>query len=333
MKVSELLEVRRENWKQLEEYCRRMEAPRRSLGPIARTHFATLYRGACADLALADAYQLPPGTVQYLHALVGRAHNQFYRSRSFDFRRWRRILLVEVPQRVFNDRCVQVAFCLFWGVFLLSAYLAWRSELWPAYAEAVLQESGIEQLERSFSQPLGDREPGENARMAGFYIYNNTSIGLQCFASMVLLIPGFLITVFNAAHLGAAFGYMARPDVTGGENFFEFVTAHAPFELTAIVLSAGAGLRLGMGWLRTGGLTRVASLQKTGVEAMPLMGSVMILFFLAALIEGFVSPSSAPIQLKQGVAILTSILLVFYFAVLGFPRGGPSTESESRATG
>ena len=77
--------------------------------------------------------------------------------------------------------------------------------------------------------------------MAGFYIQHNTGIGLQCFAWGLLVVPGMLVTMFNAITLGAAFGYMARPDVPEGENFFHFVTAHGPFELTAIVLSAGRG--------------------------------------------------------------------------------------------
>jgi len=51
------------------------------------------------------------------------------------------------------------------------------------------------------------------------------------------------------------------------------------------------GLRLGMGWLKTNGLTRAASLQKTAVDALPMMGTAMVLFFLAALIEGFLSPT------------------------------------------
>ena len=106
-----------------------------------------------------------------------------------------------------------------------------------------------------------------------------------------------------------------------GANFFNFVTAHGPFELTAIALAAGAGLRLGMGWLKTNGLTRAASLQKTAVEAMPMMGAAMLLFFLAAMIEGFLSRRRAcPMRLKAGVAILSSGMLVFYFLVLGFPR-------------
>ena len=44
--------------------------------------------------------------------------------------------------------------------------------------------------------------------------------------------------------------------MVGGDNFFEFVTAHGPFELTAIALAAAAGLRLGIGVFHTAGLTR-----------------------------------------------------------------------------
>ena len=131
----------------------------------------------------------------------------------------------------------------------------------------------MEMLEENFKEPMGDRDPQVNYAMAAFYIRHNTGIGLRCFAWGILIIPGLQETLFNALVLGAAFGYMGRPDVPAGANFFNFVTAHGPFELTAIVLSAGAGLRLGMGWLKTNGLTRAASLQKTAAEAMPMMGS------------------------------------------------------------
>jgi uncharacterized membrane protein SpoIIM required for sporulation len=54
---------------------------------------------------------------------------------------------------------------------------------------------------------------------------------------------------------------------------------------------------------------------------MPVMGAAMVLFFMAALIEGFFSPSSAPIELKSLFAVFCSSLLAVYFIVLGFPRG------------
>ena len=72
MKVAEFLTHRREHWQELEQLCLQFESRRiRTLGPAAVDRFASLYRAACADLALADSYQLPPNAVQYLHRLVG----------------------------------------------------------------------------------------------------------------------------------------------------------------------------------------------------------------------------------------------------------------------
>ena len=321
MQVSKVLASRQVQWQELDRLCAVLESRRRSkMTADDITRFTTLYRAACADLALADARQLPPNTVQYLHRLVGRSHNQMYRARGFDTQAWSRVLLEQVPRTIFNDGCVQVAFILFWGVFILSAVLAYSDTLWPNYATMVLPETALGQLEENFSNPINGRQAGANMLMAAFYIRHNTGIGLQCFAGGLLVIPGVLVTTFNALFLGASFGYMARPDVEQGANFFHFVTAHGPCELTAIVLSAGAGLRLGLSWMKTNGLTRSASLRKTAQEAMPIMGAAMILFFMAALIEGFLSPSAAPYAVKAMVAIVTSGLLMFYFVVLGYPR-------------
>jgi uncharacterized membrane protein SpoIIM required for sporulation len=321
VKVAELLDLRRKNWQELEGLCERLQnRSTRRMRAEEMLRFATLYRAACADLALADSYQLPPNTVRYLHRLVGRAHNQLYRTRRFDIAVWGKLLLEDAPRYIFQDRCVQIAVCLFWAVFMTSAYLAYSKGLWPEYADQMLTSSMLERMESDFANPPDGRDPDSSMIMAGFYIRHNTGIGLKCFAGGLLVIPGLFITVFNSAHLGAAFGYMARPEVTAGENFFHFVTAHGPFELTAIVLSAGAGLRLGVGWLVPGRLTRLASLRKTAVEAMPLMGAAMCMFFFAALIEGFISPSSLPQWVKQTVAVISSGILTFYFVILGMPR-------------
>jgi uncharacterized membrane protein SpoIIM required for sporulation len=154
----------------------------------------------------------------------------------------------------------------------------------------------------------------------GFYVYNNAGIGLRCFAWGLLVVPGLLLTMFNAIFLGTAFGYMARPDVPEGRNFFHFVTAHGPFELTAIVLSAGAGLRLGLSWMMPRDLSRYASLRKTAGKMMPVAGAATLMFVMAAIIEGFLSPSAMPYWSKALVAVVSSGLLAFYFIVLGFPR-------------
>ena len=122
--------------------------------------------------------------------------------------------------------------------------------------------------------------------------------------------PG--LPVFVSPELGMA-----------GANFKHFVTAHGPFELTAIVLSAGAGLKIGLSWMVTGGLRRLDSLKKKSQEALPIALVAVALFCLAAMIEGFISPmpeSILPWWVKGTVATVSSCLLMFYFVGLGFPR-------------
>jgi len=314
VKVSELVKRRRKNWSELESLCDDVAQSKVSAAHVTR--FASLYRAACADLALADAYQLPPNTVDYLERLVGRAHNVMYRSRELQWRHWAHVLLADSPQRIFNDRCVQMVFCLFWGVFILSAGLAYSTTIWPTYAEDLLSIEHLDAMKKSFDEPLA----GGSFGMVGFYILNNAGIGLRCFAWGILVIPGMFVTLYNAAVLGASFGYMARPDIVQKDNFFEFVTAHGPFELTAIVLGAGAGLRIGVSWMWTQGFNRIDSLRRCAPRIMPIVGASVVLFVLAALIEAFISPSAAPLFIKQTIAVVSTLMLMFYFVILGYPR-------------
>ena len=317
MKVAELLERRREQWRNLEGLCHEMERLRlRRLGGPAVSRFAALYRATCADLALADAYQLPPDTVEYLHQLVGRAHNQLYRSRTFRWRAWSRTMFVELPAQLAHDRALGLAFAIFWGLFGLSMLLAYTSR---AYVEEAVGEAQMARMQEMYHQSADDRSAEANSMMTGFYVLNNAGIGLRCFAAGLLLgVGGLFATVLNAVQLGAIFGFMLT--VEERTNFLRFVTAHGPFELTAIVFSAAGGMRLGFSLVATGGLSRMASLRRAAVEATPTMGVAVVLFCLAAIIEGFVSPSAVPYAVKAGVAIVSAAMLLFYVVGLGRMR-------------
>ncbi|MFG0262703.1 MAG: stage II sporulation protein M [Novipirellula sp. JB048] len=326
MKVALILDKRRAQWSELESLCDAMETRGRTdtagggehRGGQGIARFASLYRSACADLALADAYQLPPNTVTYLHQLVARAHNQLYRANRFEPSTWIDVLFYEAPRQIFADSCVRVATVLFFGLFTLAMFMGYDEQRFPGFATAVMGANQLESLEAMYEHKLeGSLE--HYVSMAGFYINHNTGIGLTCFASGILIIPCLFKLAYNAVVLGVAFGYMARPDVSGGDNFFQFVTAHGPFELTAIALSAAAGLRLGMGWFRTGGLDRFDSLRASAVRAVPVMAAAAAMFVLAAFTEGFLSPSPLPFIFKAAWAVMSSGLITFYFVILGFP--------------
>ncbi len=319
MKAAELIESRMSAWRLLERNCETLEQRKRhKMTAGERTQFASLYRAACADLALADAYQLPNSTIRYLHELVGRAHNQLYRSRRFDYASWARVMFEDVPRQLFHDGYLRLAFVIFWGGFFLSAFLASQWSPLPAFAETVITEDGMQQMEMDFSEGFADGRASElNALMTAFYTHHNTSIGLRCFAfGIVFGVGGLFALAFNSVVLGASFGHMTT--TPHSDNFFEFVTAHGPFELTAIILSAAAGMRLGFSLVSTRGLRRLDSLALAARTSLPVMMAAVTLFVLAAPIEGFISPSSLPYEFKATVAMVSTLLLLFYLAVLGY---------------
>jgi uncharacterized membrane protein SpoIIM required for sporulation len=317
VKVAELIEIRRAQWGDLEQLCRDLEHRRlKKLGGEAVSRFARLYRAACADLALADAYQLPPETIRYLDDLVGRAHNQLYRSETFRWRSWSHEMFVVLPQRLVRDRYVWLAFVIFWGIFGLSMLFAYSSD---TYRRDVLGEMAMANLQESFSQPVA-REPSSLASAsAAFYVMHNAGIGLRCFAAGLLLgVGGLFVTISNAIGLGASFGFMLT--VEERDNFLEFVTAHGPFELTAIVFASAAGMRLGFSMIATGGLSRAASLVNASRQATSVMAAAGVLFCLAALLEGFLSPSPAPYAVKAAAAGVSVVLMLMYVVGLGLLR-------------
>ena len=316
MRVVERLTEREAGWRELQLLLFRIGTTRKSrLAPGEILRLGELYRAACADLMLAEAHDLPGDTVAYLHALVGRAHNAVYRSQGFRWSDWAALIFDEVPRRLRADPLLRVAGMVFWGLFLLTA-LVGAADL--DFVNRVVGDRQVEAMETMYEIPTNGAERSErnDAVMSGFYIYHNAGIGLSCYAWGLFFGLGSLgVLASNAIQLGAAFGHMAT--VPQASNFFTFVTAHGPFELTAIVFSGAAGLRLGSGLIVTHGQSRLASLRREATRSLPTVGVAVLLFILAAFLEGFVSASSLPYWSKAGIAISTAGLLVVYLFALG----------------
>jgi len=323
--VAERLAKREANWLHLERLVERLsEQSTRRPHPDEVLRLGQLYRGVCADLMLAETHDLPRETVDYLHGLVGRAHNVLYRARGFRFRELGAILFDAAPRRLRNDPALRLSAAVFVVAFLVCGLVAAAR---PEFAREVVGDRFLEQIDHMYEQPvekLGELGRGrDDAMMAGFYIQHNTTIGLQCFAWGILFGIGSLYQLLsNGIILGTIFGHMAMSP--SAPNFFRFVTAHTSFELTAIVVAGAAGLRMGWGLIDTRGQGRIASLRREAVNALPALGVSVVLFVLAAFVEGFVSASQLSYSWKLAVAV-TSALLIASYLMLGGRRGLTST--------
>ncbi len=97
------------------------------------------------------------------------------------------------------------------------------------------------------------RDSGSDWAMFGFYIMNNIGIAFQCYVTGLLFGVGSVwYLVFNGAFGGAIGGYIASMGYGG--TFFPFIATHSAFEVTAIILSGAAGLRIGRSVLLPGTL-------------------------------------------------------------------------------
>ena len=316
MRVVDRLAEREAGWRELQLLLFRLETTRaRRVPPAEILRLGELYRSACADLMLAEAHDLPRETVAFLHALVGRAHNAVYKTQGFRWTDWVALVCDEVPRRLRADPLLRVAALAFWGLFLLTALLG---AIDPEFTARVVGEGQVTAMDSMYDQPVDSRNGvGRNdAFMSGFYIYHNAGIGLSCYAWGLALGVGTLaVLASNAVQLGAIFGHMAT--APQAPNFFTFVTAHGPFELTAIVFAGAAGLRLGSGLIVTHGQARLVSLRREAARSLPTVGVAVLLFVFAAFLEGFVSASALPYFAKATIAVASALLLLVYLFALG----------------
>ena len=332
VRVSERLAQRESAWQELDLLIARVGGGR--FRPTAQEvlRLGELYRAACADLMLAEDHDLPRQTVSYLHALVGRAHNLIYRASGFNFRDWGRSLFQTAPRRLRSDPALRIAALVFWGAFLMAGLLAAGRE---DFAGKVVGEMMVEQMDHMYSEPVNaERKDGmerSDTFMAGFYIAHNTGIGLRCFASGIIFGLGSLTELlFEGIVLGTVFGHMAT--TAHAANFYTFVTAHSSFELTAIVLSGAAGLRLGWGLVDTHGQSRLSSLRREAANSLPAVGAAVVLFVLAAMVEGYVSASALPYSVKAAVAIFSAAGIIAYLALGGRGEKGEEGRGHGAAT-
>src|SRR5207244_2768242 len=105
-----------------------------------------------------------------------RAHNQLYRSRRFEFRKWGYELFRVVPSRLFRDWYLRFSFVIFWGLFLASLLFARQSR---EYANRLVGKEHLRQMQDEFSQSPDRRNAQVSAFMQSFYSQHNATIGLR----------------------------------------------------------------------------------------------------------------------------------------------------------
>jgi len=321
-------------WTELEAEVAVAEKRRRFDG----ARLAALYRRVCEHLALAQARAYPVHLTQRLEALTQRAHQLIYRRHDYGLARLAHLVLVDIPEAVRAHRMyLLVSTLLFTLPLLVSGWAAWRD---PGFILRLVDASTVQGFEGMYgdgAEALGrHRDADDDWQMFGYYIMNNIGIGFRCFAAgLAAGVGSAFLLVYNGLHIGGIGGYLIAAGHAG--NFLSFVVTHSAFELTGIVLSGAAGLRLGWAWMAPGRHTRIESLRLAARAAVVVMYGVFGLLLIAAAVEAFWSSARwvSP-MVKYGAGAACWVLVIAYLGLQGRPRregaGGVPLSSTSTST-
>jgi uncharacterized membrane protein SpoIIM required for sporulation len=287
--------------------------------PIAGERVAELYRRACEQLALARARAYPAYLVDRLEQLTADAHQLIYQQVELGWSRLRHMVSHDFPRAVrAHSAYIWTALAVFAIPTLVLGYAVYFR---PELILTVVDQStatGFEQMYSKSAEALGrTRDAQGDWVMFGYYISNNIGVAFQCFAGGLFAGLGSLFFLaFNGAYGGAIGGYLTAKGLS--ETFYSFVVTHSAFELTAIILSGAAGLRIGHALLAPGRHTRLQALVNASKESAVVIYGVVVMLIIAAAIEAFWSSAKwIPLTMKYSVAAFCWLAVLSYLCLQG----------------
>jgi uncharacterized membrane protein SpoIIM required for sporulation len=321
MDYGTFLRLRETAWREFAERLGRAQDRPRATSYDDLEFLAVRYRQVLHDSGLANARFPGTGAARRLERLTLAATQFLQRDpddAGFSLARFWRTTFPAAFARNRENTVVAVTLLLLGAVFGL--FLA---AVQTSVATALLGPRVIAELSRGhlWTESLVSSVPPSVSSSA--IARNNVGVALLGFAGGALAGIGSLYILFlNGFLLGAVFGVTLHYSLAG--QLFEFVSAHGPLEITLIVVTSAAGLRMGRALVETTDEPRWKTLRAAGADAQAILLGSLPWFVPLGIVEAFVSPSpSVPPFVKSvlGLALLTLFLLTCLRPVRG--KEGP----------
>ncbi|HEY3706879.1 MAG TPA: stage II sporulation protein M [Terracidiphilus sp.] len=301
------LAKRRPYWDRLQALLGQADSA--GLGRLSRAELqemALLYRQVAADLSVLRQDATARTYAAHVNQLLARAHHIIYAGRKTSIAGLFRFLRDEYP-RIFrrNLRYVAASLLITLACGVLGMIL---TSTRPDFMRHYLHPAMIATMERHqmWTQSIVSVAPMETSHI----MTNNLSV---CFATFAGGITFGVYTLFLLFVNGMELGVVGAACHHYGMSLslWSFVAAHGSLELPSVILAGAAGLRIGHSMLFPSGYRWKDSLAGGGIEATRLVSGTIPLLVIAGCLEGFFSPSHAPVWLKftVGAALFTLLNL------------------------
>jgi uncharacterized membrane protein SpoIIM required for sporulation len=289
LKSQRFREAREGDWTRLDRLLQRVDRE----GPAALDNqqllaIPVLYRSALSALSVARATSLDHDLIDYLESLCARAYFFVYGARAHPLERLRRFFVIDWPataQALWRETLAAV-FLIALGT-AVSYALVWRDPDWfyaflPEGMAAGRDPTATTAFLRS---TLYGGQHNPLSLFATFLFTHNAQIALFSFAlGFVFCAPSGFLMIYNGCSLGALLALFVSRGL--GFQLGGWLFIHGATELFAVALAGASGFRMGWALAFPGERSRIDAARIAGRQGATLMFGVVIMLFVAGLLEG-----------------------------------------------
>ena len=300
MNIDVFLRTKDEDWRELSNLMRISKGKLSKLDKDSILKFGTLYRSACADLAYARREFAGDAVLNNLEVMVARCSSILYSKKAVDIKKVIHFFTIGMWASIsLRPKLVLVSFMLMMIPWIASSLYAIQN---PENA-AGLAPAGVESVVQRPSADFG-LTPGEKAGASSEILANNIRIAIMVFVAGV---TAGVLTVILLVQQGVVLGAMFGLTIQAGNAavLWQFVVPHGFLEISCIIVSGAAGLRIGMAIIDPGFRTRAHAIAQESKQALATALVVAISLFFSGILEGSISTSGlpTPVGLMLGVSI------------------------------
>lgn len=308
MKETRFIDQRKAHWTELEEAL--------ASGSKDPDQLSDLFVQVTDDLSYARTFYGNRVVRVYLNQLTQRLFRTLFRNTAQHGKKLRTFIGSELPASIYLSRkslltaLVVFVFSMAIGVF--------SSRHNPEFPRSILGDSYVNMTDRNIENgdPMAVYKDSDVLNMFIRIATNNLLVAFRAFIFGLLFALGSLgILIYNGIMVGAFQYYF----ISKGLALDSILTIwmHGTMEISAIVISGGAGLIMGSGLVFPGTYTRLQSLRMSARAGIRIMAAVTPIIIAAALIEAVVTRYT---DLGDGIRavliVLQAMFIVFYFVLL-----------------